>query len=68
MSAPKGELPFNDFCKSKLKQGDHGVENPISQPLLIIYRRLGLNCPDGSITAKIITINATISKILNIHR
>ena len=39
-------LQFKDFSENELKECEHGIENPICKPLLIITTRLGLYSPD----------------------
>ena len=45
-------LPFNKFGKGELHKSDHGIQNPISEPLLIINRRLAFNSSDGCIPTR----------------
>lgn len=45
-------LPFNDFGKGEFNKGNHRIENPVSKPLPVISRRLGLNCPNRGIPEK----------------
>lgn len=58
-------LPCNDLSKGELKEGDHGIQNPICQPLLIINRRLALNCLDWSIPVMNSKTNIILMKIYN---
>lgn len=48
----KIRLPFNDFSKGELEECDHRIQNPVCEPLLIINRGLGLNCPNWGISVK----------------
>jgi len=54
-SKAKAKLPFKSFGKSEFKEGDQGIQNPISEPLLVINRRLALNCPNRGISETLFT-------------
>lgn len=54
-SKAKAKLPFKSFGKSKFKEGDQGIQNPISEPLLVINGRLALNCPNRGISETLFT-------------
>lgn len=45
-------LPLNELRKCELKKCNHGIENPISKPLLIINGRFHFNCHNRCISAQ----------------
>lgn len=56
--------PFKDFGEGDLEECYERIQNPIGKPLLIVCARLGLNCPNRSISVvKNKYMNVSIGRI-----